>query len=125
VPDTIGGDLVETKPELGGSARQSDYELRIKEWLSASETEDADPSLKGLFKEADSCGDIESVGPFDGNTAMRTGEVALIRPGEGEIVGPKSAGAAPYGSPFAATGAQFAGCGMIHYGPEKAVNSCR
>ena len=60
------------------------------------------PSRVSVFQETHRGGNVQAVGPFDGHAAVRTGEVALVRPGEGEIIGPKGARAPADGPAFAA-----------------------
>jgi len=53
--------------------------------FAAGEAEDADAEAIRVFKETDSDGDVEPLGPFDRHAAMRAGEVALVRAGEGQV----------------------------------------
>ena len=68
------------------------------------------PYSRRLFEEPEGRGDVEPVGPLDGHAAVRAGEVALVRPGEGQVVGPEGAVAAAGGAAVAA------GEGGVHAG---------
>src|SRR5205807_2299516 len=77
-------------------ARQGEDELVIEERLAAGEAERRDALGEGVFEEADGGGDVEAIGPLDRHAAMRAGQVALVRSGEGEVVGPERARAPPH-----------------------------
>ena len=91
VPDAVGHDLVEAEAQLGGPAAQRLHELGIQERLAAGEAEDLDALGVGVLQEAQGDGDVEAVGPLDRHAAVRAAEVALIGPGEGEVVGAEGA----------------------------------
>src|ERR1051326_5197950 len=91
MPDAVGRNLVEAKAKLGRSTRHGEDELGIEKRLAAGEAEDADALAVCVPQETESNVDPEAVGPFDGHTAVGAGEIALIRAGEGEIVGAEGA----------------------------------
>jgi hypothetical protein len=97
-PDAVGDDLVEAEAKLRCPARQSDQEFRIEERLAAGETEQLDAVGMGVLEKAERGRDVEPIGPFDRDAAMGAGEVALIRPGEGDVIGAKGARAAFHGA---------------------------
>ena len=56
----------------------------------------------GVLQEAQGGGDVQPVGPFDRHAAVRTAEVALVRPGEGQVIGAEGAGAPAHRADLAA-----------------------
>src|ERR1700722_1314512 len=89
VPHTVGDNFVEAKSQLRGAAGDGQNKLRVQEWLAAGEAEDLDAAGVGVFQEPQGDTDIQAIGPFDGDTAMGTSEVALVGAGERQVVGPK------------------------------------
>src|SRR5438067_389477 len=82
VPHSVGHDLVELKSKLRRPAAQPVQELRVKKRFAAGKAKDPNAISVSLFQEADGPGDIQALGPFDGYTAVRTRQVALIGSGE-------------------------------------------
>src|SRR5205085_11208793 len=64
-------------------------ELGVQERLAAREAENAYSVGMGVLQKAQGDADVEPVGPFDGDTAVRTGQVALVGAGERQVIGPK------------------------------------
>src|SRR5207248_875242 len=89
VPDGVGHDLVEAIAQFDGTPTDRVDEIGIEERFAARQTEGADTLTPSVFEKAQRDGDVEVIGPLDGNAAMRTGEVTLICSCEGEIIGPK------------------------------------
>src|SRR6185437_6994773 len=95
-PDAVRHEFVEAKAEFGGAAGDRNEEFGVKERFAAGEAENCNSGGAGLFQEAQGDADVEAIGPFDGNAAVRATEVALIGAGEREVIGAEGAGTAAY-----------------------------
>src|SRR5437762_3475313 len=86
VPDAVCHDLVEAEPEGRGPPAQDMHELGIKEWLTPREAKDAYSIGMRVLQEAQGYTYVQSIRPFNGNAAVRTGQVALIGARERQVV---------------------------------------
>jgi hypothetical protein len=82
-PDAVGDNLIETKAEFCRSAAHGVHELGIKEWLPPCEAQNAYAIGMSVLKEAQRRRNGQTVLPFDRDTTVWAGQVALIRTGEG------------------------------------------
>ena len=88
MPDAVGHDLVEAEAQLGGpAASAATHELGVEERLAAGEAEESRcPSAWASSRNRRARRDVEPVGPLDRHAAVRAGQVALVRAGEGQVV---------------------------------------
>src|SRR5262249_35770102 len=65
-------------------------ELRIEERLTPCQAEGPDALGVGVVEEAKGNADVEAIGPLDRHATVRTGQIALVGSGKGEVIGAES-----------------------------------